>query len=250
MAKKQIAKTKDYAQFKSILGNRQLSKEHIHELTVEIQRNNLLDVCPIIVNDKFQVIDGQHRLEAAKQLGIEVPYVVVPGLGIEHVVRMNTSQKKWTMSNYIQLHIDLGNQHYIDLAEFVKEHKITPHQGIALLSSSQYLTTKLNDFREGRWEVTRYDEALEVVNVMKQLMPIMRTNLIYRNNAFASAVVKTMSILEQNSDDNEHGGLFYLTGRIENTTATLSFSHRVRDYLKELEDIINYGRKRGLIRLV
>lgn len=240
-----ITSTKKYSQFKNILGNRQLSKEHIHDLTVEIQRNNLLDVCPIIVNEKMQVIDGQHRLEAAKQLGIAVPYVVVKGLGIEHVVRMNTSQKKWTMNDYIQLHIDLGNQHYIDLNDFVKEHKITPHQGIALLSSSQYLTSKLNDFREGRWEITRYEEAEEVVDVMKKLMPIMRTNLIYRNNAFSSAVVKTINILDQNGDS-----LDLLLGRVKDSSVTLNFSHRVRDYLKELEDIVNFGKKKSIIRLV
>ena len=240
-----IQSTKKYAQFRNILGNRQLSKDHINDLKVEIERNNLLEVCPIIVNEKMQVIDGQHRLEAAKQLRIQVPYVVVEGLGIEHVVRMNTSQKKWMMNDYIQLHIDLGNQHYIDLLNFVKEHKITPHQGIALLSSSQYLTSKLDDFREGRWEITRWDEAHEVIEVMKSLMPLMRTNLIYRHNAFSSAIIKTMFVLEQNGESID-----LLVDKAKSSMAILNFSHRVRDYLKDIEEIINYGKKNKMIRLV
>lgn len=240
-----IVSTKKYSQFKNILGNRQLSKEHIHALSVEIQRNNLLEVCPVIVNEKMEVIDGQHRLEAAKRLGIPVPYVKVSGLGIEHVVRMNTSQKKWMMKDYVRLHMDLGNQHYIDLNDFVEEHKLSLHQGIGLLSNQSYNTSKVNDFREGRWEITSYDRAIEVVEVMKEMRPKMRTTLIYRNEAFSSAVVKTLSILEKNGESAD-----LLVEKTKAVPQSIDFSHRVRDYLKQLEEIINFGKGKGFIRLV
>jgi hypothetical protein len=242
-----ITSTKKYSQFKNILGNRQLSREHINEPRVEIERNNLLEVCPIICNEKMQVIDGQHRLEAAKALGVAVPYVVVPGLGIEHVVRMNTSQKKWMMKDYIRLHIDLGNQDYIDLQEFINEWKTTPSIAIMLLSNSSYNQTgnKVNEFREGRWSIQHMDEATEYMEVMRALMPHMRTSVAYRSTAFAAAIVKTGKILEKNnlSFDN-------LLEQAGKSQVLLTYSVRVRDYLKELEEMLNYGRKGNLIRLV
>lgn len=247
MAKAKLLTTTDYAQFKSILGNRQLSKEHIHELEVEIERNNLLDVCPIIVNEKMQVIDGQHRLEAGKRLGVTIPYVVVPGLGIEHVVRMNTSQKKWMMRDYIRLHIDLGNDEYIALQDFMDEWKTTPSIAIMLLSNSTFTQAgnKLNEFREGRWEIKHMDEAEEIMEVMKALTPYMRSAVVYRSTAFASAMVKTGKILEKNNLSFSN-----LLDQAKKSQVLLTYSVRVRDYLMELEEILNHNRKANLIRLV
>lgn len=240
-----VTSTKKYAQFKSILGNRQLSKEHIHLLEVEIERNNLLDVCPIICNEKMQVIDGQHRLEAAKKLGVAVPYVVVPGLNIEHVVHMNTSQKKWMMKDYIALHVDLGNEHYIDLANFIKQNKVTPSIAILLLSNQTYTKSKVADFREGRWTISKWEEGHETVEAMRRLMPKMRQSVVYRSTAFAAAMVKTGDILAKNNLTFDH-----LIEQAEKSQVLLTYSVRVRDYLKELEDMLNYQRKANLIRLV
>lgn len=240
-----ITSTKKYAQFKNILGNRQLSKEHIHALQVEIERNNLLEVCPIIVNEKMEVIDGQHRLEAAKKLGIPVPYVQVKGLGIEHVVRMNTSQKKWMMKDYIALHVDLKNEAYMDLDSFIKENKTTPTIAIMLMSDQGYTKAKLGDFREGRWTITKWDEAHEVIEAMRALMPKMRQSVVYRSTAFAAAMIKVGDILEKNNLTFND-----LLERANKSQVLLTYSVRVRDYLKELEDIINYDKKTNLIRLV
>lgn len=240
-----ITSTKKYSQFKNILGNRQLSKEHIHLLEVEIERNNLLEVCPIIVNEKMEVIDGQHRLEAAKKLGVAVPYVKVPGLGIEHVVRMNTSQKKWMMRDYIQLHVDLKNGAYVDLAEFIKKYKTTPSIAILLLSNQSYTKQRIADFREGRWEISHWDEAHETIDAMRKLMPKMRQSVVYRSTAFAAAMAKTGDILAKNNLTFDH-----LLEQAEKSQVLLTYSVRVRDYLKELEDMLNYQRKANLIRLV
>lgn len=242
-----ITSSKRYSQFKNILGNRRMSREHINLLKIEIERNNLLEVCPIICNERMEVIDGQHRLEAARQLGIAVPYVVVPGLGIEHVVRMNTSQKKWMMKDYIRLHIDLGNDEYIALQDFMDEWKTTPSIAIMLLSNSTFTQAgnKLNEFREGRWSIQRMDEATETMEAMRALMPHMRSAVVYRSTAFASAMVKTGKILEKNDltyDD--------LLEQANKSQVLLTYSERVRDYLKELEDMLNHNRKANIVRLV
>ena len=61
-----VIETTDYDIFKGIVGNRKVEKKHVEMLTGAIDRNNLLNVRPIIVNEEMMVIDGQHRLEAAK----------------------------------------------------------------------------------------------------------------------------------------------------------------------------------------
>jgi len=118
-----VKSTQNYSQFKTVLGNRLLSREHIARLVREIERNNLLATQPILVNEKMEIIDGQHRLEAAKKIGATIYYVQVPGLGIEHVVRLNNTQRRWGVYEYIQLHVDHGNAHYQQLQDFIHKNK-------------------------------------------------------------------------------------------------------------------------------
>ena len=57
--------TKDLSIFKIIDGNRIPNLSHIRRISGSIKQNGVL-MNPIIVNKSFEVIDGQHRLAAAK----------------------------------------------------------------------------------------------------------------------------------------------------------------------------------------
>ena len=61
-----VMKTNDYSMFTKIDGNRQIDKKNVNNL-IESMKEKLL-VCPIIVNEDNQIIDGQNRLEALKDL--------------------------------------------------------------------------------------------------------------------------------------------------------------------------------------
>ena len=71
-----VEETTDYKQFKKVKGNRGYAQRHLKNLVSSIAQNNLLQYSPIIVNDKMEVIDGQHRLAAAQSLGLPIYYVV------------------------------------------------------------------------------------------------------------------------------------------------------------------------------
>ena len=60
----QIHSTCDLGIFKILEGNRNINLGHVERLVKSIQENGFLKM-PIIVNDDFEVIDGQHRLMAA-----------------------------------------------------------------------------------------------------------------------------------------------------------------------------------------
>ena len=38
-------------------------------------------MCPIIVNENYEIIDGQHRYSASKELGLPIRYIVGEGYG-------------------------------------------------------------------------------------------------------------------------------------------------------------------------
>ena len=78
MNKNKIHVTKDYDMFSYVIGNRDIVNKHVKDLSSHIEQRDLN--IPIIVNEKMEVCDGQHRLEAYKALDLPVHYIIKEGL--------------------------------------------------------------------------------------------------------------------------------------------------------------------------
>lgn len=102
-----------YDRFKLLPGNRDMTPGHIKRLMRAIQEHpEILEAQPILVNEKMQIIDGQHRFEAAKGLGLPIYYVVVPGIGIEVARSLNVMQRKWEPIDFARSYAASGNENY------------------------------------------------------------------------------------------------------------------------------------------
>lgn len=99
----QILKTRDYSIFKSVEFNRNKNKKHIQNVIKIIKKENLLHLHPILVNKDMEVIDGQHRLEAAKELGVEIFYIQ-SDLSYEHILSSNLIQKNASLNDVIKFY--------------------------------------------------------------------------------------------------------------------------------------------------
>ena len=62
----QVHTTTDYFLFKPIDGNRNKNLLHINRLKKSMSENYLFTV--IIVNEKYEIIDGQHRFDVIQDL--------------------------------------------------------------------------------------------------------------------------------------------------------------------------------------
>lgn len=98
----EIKSTNDYEQFKLLRENREVNKTHAAKLAASIQLNNLLHVNPIIVNHSMFVIDGQHRLEAAKILSIPIHYTVIDDSEDNSALFLLQTSKQWTITDYVE----------------------------------------------------------------------------------------------------------------------------------------------------
>ena len=89
MADKKVAviyETDNYDKFKIIDGNRPI--EHAKKIVESIKEIGMLWQ-PVLVNERFEIIDGQGRYLASKTLGKKILYVVQPGLTIKHARCLN-----------------------------------------------------------------------------------------------------------------------------------------------------------------
>lgn len=93
-----VYETEDYSRFKIIDGNREL--DHVAKVKKSIEKVGYL-YCPILVNDKWEIVEGQHRFTACKELGLPIMYVMQHGLNIKQVQALNSCAKQWNTKNHI-----------------------------------------------------------------------------------------------------------------------------------------------------
>lgn len=120
---KVVKTTKDYSIFKKLEGNRPVANRRINKIIASIQNVGYI-TSPLIVNEKMEVIDGQGRLEALKQLGLPVEYIVHPGIGINECIAMNINQGNWSLKDYIESYSVRGNKSYQRLEQLIKDYPL------------------------------------------------------------------------------------------------------------------------------
>ena len=130
--KNKIHVTSDYNMFSYLVGNRDIVNKHVKDLSAHIDDRNLN--IPIIVNEKMEVCDGQHRLEAYKVLGLPVHYIVKEGLTLQDIRKLNSVSRKWTMHEYMMSHFKLGSEHYVTLEWFVRTYGFSVSDSLAMLN--------------------------------------------------------------------------------------------------------------------
>jgi hypothetical protein len=94
---------------------------------------------PIVVNEKMFIVDGQHRFEACRRLGLPIHYLVQRGAQAQDIIPVQNS-KKWGLDDFIHFYVAENNLEYIYFAEFRERFSITMFQAMLIVRS--FLTNK------------------------------------------------------------------------------------------------------------
>lgn len=176
-----VYRTNDLSTFKTLPGNRVLNLQHINRLIYSINKYGM-KCNPILVNERLEIIDGQHRLAAAKNVGTFIYYIIVDGYKLTEVHTLNLNQKNWGKADYMEGYANMGIEPYIKLREFVlKNDDFTFASCLGLCSntsnaSNTYLAqqTKNNSksdhvFEEGTWIGKDFDLAQDWANKIRMV---------------------------------------------------------------------------------
>ena len=71
-----------------------------------------------------EFVDGQHRLQAQKELNLPTYYIKNKGYGIEETRILNQNTNNWTANNFMEAFCDLGMPEYIKYRKFQKKVQI------------------------------------------------------------------------------------------------------------------------------
>ena len=121
----QIKQSSDFTIFKKIEGNRLIKQSHINKLVLSIQEKNLLHLKPIIVNKDFYILDGQHRLEAARICNVPIFYIQIDSSAFREMSNLNHNQLNWSFKDYMNFFSTiLKNENYIKLNKLCNTYEL------------------------------------------------------------------------------------------------------------------------------
>ena len=224
-----VNETTDYSIFRNLDGNRAVKNSHVRRLVEAIRKNDMK--LPLIVNKNMEVLDGQHTLEAKKILKKTVQYIIREKLDIQDVRKVNSSQDKWSNTDYLMSYYKLGNKEYALLEWYVRENKLGIMFSVAVLQNKVNLgIADSNRFKEGKFKVTNLENA----NLWaKRIYEISDYFEYWKDHKFLRAVVTCFMMPEFNYK------LFI--DKLKNKSGKLRKQASRNDYIVNIERLYNHG---------
>lgn len=222
----EIKMSKDLEIFVELAGNRPVNKAHIKSLAEAISLDTeTVKFHPLLVNEKMEVIDGQHRIEALKMLKIPAYYIQVKGLRLIDAQRLNKLSKQWSPMDYALSFSDLGNVNYDAYLEFKKEYKLN-HDILMRYIHLGPITTEM--FRAGKLKAK---DLVASSDLADKLMDFERFLDRFKQRSFAIAFQIMWS-----HDDYDHEKLMTI---MDSKVTKLEYQATPEDYLRILEGLYN-----------
>ena len=212
----------DFYKFKLLKRNRTTSQAQVNKLIVKLQEPKG-QLVPIIINEKWEVINGQHRLQAAEEGNIDHIIVMMSnGATIEDVIVMNTTEKKWNFWDYLKCHSEPSapsSEEYQKIKTFLKNYTISPKAALWLLSGNNH-DYGTEDFEAGIFEVKHLEEAQKQGDYLRKVKGYNTVNVSVLK--FCWSFVKIQKAKDKDGNKmsmptlmrnlKKYGGKFFNTG--------------------------------------
>lgn len=232
----EVLRTKDYHLFSHLEGNRNINRQHVNRLVESMKEQYL--VSPIIVNGKYEIIDGQHRFEAIKLLGLPLLYIMVKQYGLEEVQRFNTNQKNFSYDDFANGYIDLGKEDYRILKDFKDKYDFDWGVSIAMLTGMAARSgLDSQKFKDGEFKVKSLAKATEMADKITQI------GQYYSEYTRKYFIYAAMKMIKLPGYDHKH-----FMNKLKYMSTKLVTCNSVEDYVKLLEYIYNYKTRSEVLR--
>lgn len=231
----EIYPTTQYDLFEMIPCNRPIYPSHLKRLTEAIKERNMLDRHPIRVTPDGEILDGQYRFLAAKELGVPIYYYIdQDDLIVEDIAIEATYRKGWMLVDVLNLHVVRKASHYCTLKGFVDKHPwMTVSVAVAVCQGKQsnsYIKGKARrDFIGGKYKITDMAYAMKFASAIGDFME-------YINFAKHKKFMQTVSyLLRHPSYDHDR-----MMAQMDRAGHMLTKQFTKDDYLRVMEKIYNY----------
>lgn len=250
----EVLKTNDYSLFKRISGNRDIDISHVNKLEKSMKNDGYLRD-PIKVNEKFEIIDGQHRFEAAKKLNHPIQFIINEGYNLKDVQIQNINNKNWSKKDYLHSFCDMGYPEYIKFREFTKKYDEFPFSSCLAMVTNQTNNYTIRDknliksksgsynpkkFENGKLKISNIKKAEQMADNIRSLKPHFES---YDKSYFILAMI---SVMKNNKFDFKR---FYK--KVKNNPNLLKKCNNVKQYKEQIQHVYNFKtRKNERVHLI
>ncbi len=179
----------------------------------------------------MQVVDGQHRLQARKELKLPVYYIIVDGLGLRETQRVNSAAKNWGDKDFLDSFVQQNYAHYKVYKKFRETYQFGHQETIFMLSGGG-VNNYSQDFKDGNFSVSNLDRANDWAEKIYQIEPFYKG---FKRRSFVSAML-TCFKHEQYNHEDFIAKLSYQSSKLVDCTS-------VQFYLRIIDEIYNFKRK-------
>lgn len=187
------------SRFKLLTGNRSIKSSEVSQIVRSMKKYGFVG-SPIVVNEHHQIIEGQHRVEAAIIAGVPVKYIVDDRhMTLEAIQDLNACQSKWSDIDHVKSKADMGDNncynYYMLYNEFVKDRKLVTNSTILAVVMRAYNSISMSCIKSGKFslELTEYEEARKILEFIGECYNILKeksiTKLLGRNDYFGRAIL-------------------------------------------------------------
>lgn len=166
---KKIFQTQDYSKFSALTGQpADRAEKNMNKLLNEIKetKGNYL---PIIVNENFEIIDGNTRLAACKKLNLPVLYEIITSTNIKSLQlmrHMNAAATPWTISNFIEFYsVGYKYKEFKTFKEFIDRNNVN-----VAVCGEFHPNINIKDVRNGTLPNIDYTAMQEKIDIYKRLI--------------------------------------------------------------------------------
>lgn len=227
----QVYPTHDYFLFKPIEGNRGINQLHLSRLKKSIEKDYLFTI--IIVNENYEIIDGQHRFIILKELNLPLNYIICDGYGLNEVHILNQNSKTWGVDDYVNGYCNMKKQAYIDYKWFKLKYGFGHNECMAMLTGNESNGgTTMNYFKLGEFKITNMRGACETAEMLQLVGEVydgfQRRSFVY---AILSLIKKPQFVFSE----------FLQKARLRPTA--LKDCAGKEQYIELIEEVYNYRRR-------
>jgi hypothetical protein len=176
-------KSNNYSAFKFLHQNRSINGGRVKQLKVSIQKLGYLSSRPILINEKSQILDGQHRFIACKELNLPIIYEIHNTFGDDDqvVLELNKNQLIWKLNNYVHLHAEKGLSFYNEVQSLDAKYKLGITLSLDLCCGYKVIPS---DIRNGK-NLKIWSKRFEIADFILSLKDIP----YYRSANFVRSII-------------------------------------------------------------
>lgn len=222
----QTAVTSDYDLFKRPSAQRPLNEAHIRRIVASMKERGFLQQEPIFIDAHWNVTNGQHRLEAARRLGLPVYYIYVPNYTANDAAALAKTARQWTLTDYVSAHASENDSSQFAVS-VAKEygHSLST---VANITGQAATAVKRPDFHLG---ADQREFILLVLNAARDFS-------FFECCKYSQFVLALKFLLSQESYNHNR-----MLRKLKFLSTKVVRCATVRDYVVMLSDIYNYKEK-------